>query len=219
MTYCKQCQTSVKGEWAICPLCQKPLEKEENAPSSFLSPPLRFSRQKITRRFINISFWAVILYFIAQWIWSFEFFGLQYVVFGLMVSWILMIILIRKRRNIVKAILYILIFLSLISLYFDYRNGWISWSTTFVIPILSIAALLAIWISVELVDLKAEDYVLYLQLSAIVGVVPLLFLAMNWVGHPVPSLISVIASLLTLITVFNKHKTKIKNELEKRMHV
>ena len=221
MSHCKHCKTKVKGNWKSCPLCGRPLNHKDSdtEASSFLNPPLRFSRKKIMRVFTLISLFAILLYFITQWIWTFEFFGLDYVLFGLMITWIIILILIRKRKNIVKGIIYLLILCSLISIYFDYWGGWNSWSITFVIPILSISALIAMMISIQLVDLKAEDYVLYLQLAAIVGIIPLLFLMMDWVEHPLPSLISVILSSIVLISVFIKHKSKIKNELEKRMHV
>lgn len=221
MSHCKDCKTKVKGDWQTCPLCGRPLTAKNSTAetSSFLNPPLRFSRKKIMRVFTIISLFAILFYFITQWVWTFEFFGLEYVLFGLMITWIIILILIRKRRNIVKGIIYLLILCSLIGLYFDYWNGWIGWSITFVIPILSISALIAMMISIQLVDLKAEDYVLYLQLAAIVGIIPLVFLLMNWIGHPLPSLISVILSTIVFISVLIKHKGKIKNELEKRMHV
>lgn len=221
MSYCENCKTKVKGNWTNCPLCGTLLMQEDSdtQASLFLNLPLRFSRRTIVRVFTILSLFTILLYFITQWIWTFEFFGLEYVLFGLMITWMIILILIRKRRNIVKGIIYLLILCSLIGLYFDYWNGWSGWSITFVIPILSIAALIAMLISIQLVDLRAEDYVLYLQLAAIVGIIPLLFLVMNWTGHPLPSLISVILSSIVFISVLIKHKSKIKNELEKRMHV
>lgn len=222
MKACKNCQTTVKGDWSICPLCNEPLfgENIENNETSLKNVSLRFSRKNLVRTFILISLVIIILYFIIQGIWDFEFFGLEYVLFGLMITWLSSLILIRKRRNIVKGMVYLMIFFSLLSLYFDYGYGVGSgWSITFVIPIISISVLIAIIIFVNLVDLKIGDYILYLELVAILGIIPLLFLIMDWVGHPSPSLISVILSVIVFTVTFIKHRTKIKNELEKRFYV
>lgn len=222
MKACKNCQTTVKGDWSICPLCNEPLfgENIENNETSLKNVSLRFSRKNLVRTFILISLVIIILYFIIQGIWDFEFFGLEYVLFGLMITWLSSLILIRKRRNIVKGMVYLMIFFSLLSLYFDYGYGVGSgWSITFVIPIISISVLIAIIIFVNLVDLKIGDYILYLELVAILGIIPLLFLIMDWVGHPLPSLISVILSVIVFTVTFIKHRTKIKNELEKRFYV
>lgn len=223
MKTCPHCQTAVKGEWETCPLCNTSLaieaKEEKNSPSSFLQLPLKYNRQKAIQVFIRISLLLVLLYFIVQYFWGFQFFGLEYVLFGLLITWTLIVIMVRKSRNIAKAIIYMLFFISLVSMYFDYLNGWLSWSLTFVIPILSISALLAMSISIQVVNLKAEDYVLYLQLAATVGLVPLLFLIMGWVGHPLPSIISVVFSLLVFVVVLLRYRTMLIQELQKRMHI
>ena len=221
MKNCPKCKASVKGKWVVCPLCKTTLliENEEKSPSSFLTVPLTFNRQKAMQVFFRISLVLVLLYFISQYFWTFKFFGLEYVLFGLFITWTLFVILLRKRRNIVKAILYILFFIALVSIYYDYLNGWLGWSLTFVIPILSTSSLLAMFISIRVVSLKTEDYVLYLQLAALVGIVPLLFLLMHWVAHPLPSLISVIFSLIMFISVLIRYRKMMIQELQKRMHI
>lgn len=222
MKTCPRCQASVKGEWAKCPLCKTTLmtdSAEEIKASSFLQVPLTFNRQKAMRVFFRLSLILVMLYFIVHYFWAFQFFGFEYVLFGLLITWTLIVILIQKRRNIAKAILYILFFTSLVSIYFDYLNGWLSWSLTFVIPILSISSLLAMSISIQVANLKPEDYVLYLQLAALVGIVPLLFLIMGWVGHPLPSILSVVLSLVMFVSVLLRYRVMMVRELQKRMHI
>jgi len=222
MPRCKTCQVSVKGDWETCPLCNEPLEQEpdtEKTSSSFLSLPLTFNRQKAYQIFFRLSLVVVLLYFVINYFWTFQFFGLQYIIFGLLVTWTLIVIFIRKRRNIAKAIIYTLFFISLVSIYFDYTNGWIGWSLTFVIPILSISSLVAMFISIQVVSLKIEDYILYLQLASLFGLAPLLFLIMGWVGHPLPSIISVSFSLILFVGILIRYRTMVIEELQKRMHI
>lgn len=224
MKTCPNCKASVKGEWTSCPLCETFLmeskKDQEIEESSFLRLPLTFNRQQAIKIYLRISLVLVFIYFIAHYIWSFQFFGLEYVLFGLFITWTLFVIFLRKRRNIAKVILYFLIFISMVTIYFDYVNdGWIGWSITFVVPILSVSALLAILISVLVVRLRFEDYILYLQLAALVGLVPLVFLIMGWVGHPLPSVLSVIFSLVMFVTLLIRYRKQMISELQKRMHI
>lgn len=222
MRTCPNCETSVKGSWTVCPLCRQPLvmkAEEENEPSAFLENSLSFNRQKAIQVFFRVSLVLVLLYFVLNYFITFEFFGLNYVIFALLITWTLIVIFLRKRRNIAKVIIYILFFISLVNLYFDYVYGWQGWSITFAIPILSISALLAIFISIQVVHSKIEDYVLYLQLAALVGIVPLIFLIMDWVVHPLPSILSVAFSFILFVAVFIRYRKMMIRELKKRMHM
>ncbi|MFO8069633.1 MAG: DUF6320 domain-containing protein [Alkalibacterium sp.] len=222
MKRCPKCRANVKGDWDQCPLCQTSLKKgdsETNEESDFPEIPLQFNRKKIKQHLSLSSIFLILLYFVAHFIWRFEFFNLEYVLFGIMIMWLMMLVIVRKRRNIVKGIVYILVLFSLLSLYFDYINGWLGWSLTFVIPILCISALLAMFISIQVISLKAEEYVLYLQLAAIMGLIPAVFLLMNWVVIALPSVLSVVFSLVMSIAVFFRHRQAVISELEKRMHV
>ncbi|MER2063711.1 MAG: DUF6320 domain-containing protein [Alkalibacterium sp.] len=222
MKHCPECNANIKGDWPNCPLCQTPLKEtklEPKEPSDFPEVPLKFNRKKVQKVLSLSSVLMILLYFVAHFIWRFQFFNLEYVLFGIMIMWLMMLVIIRKRRNIVKGIVYILILFSLLSLYFDYVNGWLGWSLTFVIPILCISALLSMFISIQVVDLRAEDYVLYLQLAAIMGLIPAVFLLMDWVVFALPSLMSVVFSLIMSVAVFFKHRQAVITELEKRMHV
>lgn len=222
MRTCTACQIDLKGQWVVCPLCQTPLEETKKGSlqeSSFLKAPLSYDRRKALQSFIRISLVLVLLFFVVQLIRPFTFFGLEYVLFGIFIIWTVIAILIQKRRNLAKAVVYLLFFISLFCLYFDYTNGWRGWSITFAIPILCIASLLAIFIGILSIDLNIRDYILYLQLVALFGIVPLLFLLMDWVGHPLPSLISVILSIVMFIGVFINYRSLVIQEFQKRMHL
>lgn len=222
MNYCPQCKVSVKGEWEYCPLCKSSLNDEETGErqlSVFLNVPLEFNRDKAIQSFLRYSLIIVLFYFVVQYFWTFEFFGLEYVLLGLVITWTNIVFLVRKRANIAKAINYILFFVSAVSIYIDYLKGWTGWSITFVVPILSISSLIAMFISIRVVNLNVGDYVLYLQLAAIVGIAPLLFLIMGWVGHPLPSIISVVFSFSMFVSVLIRYRRRVIKELQKRMHI
>lgn len=222
MKRCPECHADVKGDWENCPLCETALivdESRTNEESDLPAVPLRFNRRSIKQLLSLSSVLMIVLYFAAHYIWRFDFFNLEYVLFGIMIMWLMMLVLIRKRRNIVKGIAYILFLFSLLSLYFDYINGWSGWSLTFAVPVLCISALLAMFISIQVMDLRAEDYVLYLQLAAVMGLLPALFLLLDWVVIALPSVLSIVFSLVMSVAVFFRHRQAVVEELEKRMHV
>lgn len=223
MVYCENCKASIKGDWEICPLCQTSMKQENSEDkktgTSFLNDPLLFNRDQAKQTFFRVSLLLILLYFIAQIFYPFKFFGLEYILFGLFITWTLGIIFVRKRRNLAKVITYYLLLISLATIYFDYLFGWRGWSITFVVPIISMSALLAIFIAMQVINLKVQDYVLYLQLAALFGLIPLLFLIMNWVGHPLPSLLSVILSIIMFIGVLIRYRKLLIRELQKRMHI
>ena len=223
MDYCENCKASIKGDWEICPLCQTSMKQENSEDkktgTSFLNDPLLFNRDQAKQTFFRVSLLLILLYFIAQIFYPFKFFGLEYILFGLFITWTLGIIFVRKRRNLAKVITYYLLLISLATIYFDYLFGWRGWSITFVVPIISMSALLAIFIAMQVINLKVQDYVLYLQLAALFGLIPLLFLIMNWVGHPLPSLLSVILSIIMFIGVLIRYRKLLIRELQKRLHI
>lgn len=223
MDDCENCKASIKGDWEICPLCQTSMKQENSEDkktgTSFLNDPLLFNRDQAKQTFFRVSLLLILLYFIAQIFYPFKFFGLEYILFGLFITWTLGIIFVRKQRNLAKVITYYLLLISLATIYFDYLFGWRGWSITFVVPIISMSALLAIFIAMQVINLKVQDYVLYLQLAALFGLIPLLFLIMNWVGHPLPSLLSVILSIIMFIGVLIRYRKLLIRELQKRMHI
>ncbi|WP_208560750.1 DUF6320 domain-containing protein [Marinilactibacillus kalidii] len=221
MNQCPRCQTTVKGEWTRCPLCgSQIMEKEHSAHANpFPEIPLRFNRARITKLLTGISILVAMAYFAVQWFWAFPFFGLDYVLAGIISMWLVVLIIIRKRRNITKGILYLILFLSMISFYFDFTSGWQGWAVTYSIPIICTSALIAMFLAIQTVRLDAEDYVLYLQAAALLGFIPLIFLLMGWTTDPLPSVISFVTSTLMFWSVMIIHGKEIFITLRKIIDV
>src|SRR5690554_5135773 len=110
MNYCPHCKNSISGSWKTCPLCNHELVISDSpSKSSWQNVPLQFNRSKAIRSFISLSLILVILYFVLDFFFHFKYFGLQYVIFGLLITWTTLVIIIRKRSNLAKMIIYMLI--------------------------------------------------------------------------------------------------------------
>jgi hypothetical protein len=166
-----------------------------------------------------ISFALIITFLLIELIWIGRMENLQLALFGIISMWLSVLILIRKRRNIAKGIVYLIVSLSLLCIYLDYLSGWSGWSTTYAVPIICSFAIVSLYIAVRLVKLGVRDYVLYLLTAALLGLLPALFLTLDWVTTSLPSSLSVMMSAVTLVIILLYHGGEIWRELYKRMHV
>lgn len=221
MKYCQHCDASIKGDWETCPLCHNPLD--ETAEPALADPypkiPLRFNKEIVWKYLTLTSFVLIIAFLLIELIWIKRMENLQLALFGILSMWLSVLILIRKRRNIAKGIVYLIVSLSLLCIYLDYLSGWSGWSTTYAVPIICSFAIVSLYIAVSLVNLGVRDYVLYLLTAVLLGLLPALFLTLGWVTTPVPASLSVMMSAVALVTILLYHGGEIWRELEKRMHV
>ena len=113
---CPHC-AKIKGDWSHCPLCQSSLIQESqkkriNKRTLFSRYSLHYNQQY---SILFISLVIVSLYLLVQYFWTFEFFGLEYVILD---SWLHGLILFFNKKNHMAQSNYVL-FRSLVSVYID----------------------------------------------------------------------------------------------------
>jgi len=94
-----------------------------------------------------------------------------------------------------------------------------NWAFNYALPLLFLCATLCISIIVIVKHIAIRDFILYFVLTALLGFIPLILIALGLVTVLWPSLVSIIYSGLALasIFIFADHATKI--ELKKRFHI
>lgn len=221
MRHCYNCNVDIKGEHNACPLCHESLLLENKSAEQNPYPdiPLRFNKQHVVKILIIISLLIIGLWFIIEGLSSRPTTPLKLILLGVMSMWLVVLIIIRKRRNIAKGIVYLIVSLSLIGVYFDYLDGFGGWSTTYIVPIICSFSLIAMFIAVRVVRLEVGEYVLYLLIAALLGLIPALFLLFDWVTQPIPALLSVGLSGIMLILILVFWGSDILGELKKRMNI
>lgn len=221
MNYCSQCGVRIKGEWTECPLCHQPVEvthlKKDVSP--YPNVPLLFNKKKVFKRLMLVSLLIILGFFIVEFFFPSPMTTLQMALFGIMSLWLVVLIIIRKRRNIAKGILYLIVLLSIICVYLDYVAGWTAWSTTYAIPMICFFAIAAMFVAVRIVRLKVGDYILYLLTASLLGLVPAAFLFFNWTTWTFPSELSLLFSIFMVIWTSAKHGKAIWGEIQKRAQI
>ena len=111
MRHCQHCNATIKGEWEQCPLCQTTLDEGTDPvlPDPYPKIPLRFNKEIVTKYLTLISFVLIIAFLLIELIWIGRMENLQLALFGIISMWLSVLILIRKRRNIAKGIVYLIV--------------------------------------------------------------------------------------------------------------
>lgn len=222
MRRCESCGVDVRGDWVTCPLCRAMLD-EPRSPSlrqvgaPWPDLPLRFDRRVLLRAIGLVSLLVIagtlgtIVFIPVPWV--------RLMVMGFAALWLVALITVRKRRNVAKTIVYLVVAACGLCLYADFMSGWRAWSTTFVIPIVCSASIIALLVAARIARMRAGDYLVYSWVTLLLSVVPALFLAFGWVNHTLPSWISVAMGFAMLVWMQVVHGAEIQHEVRKRFNL
>lgn len=221
MLYCEKCGVSISGDRRRCPLCQSRLTGTgDPASETFPALPDRSETMSlIIRAMVFLSIAAVVLCSSIDALlpesvkWSY------YVVAAVACMWFCIANVLLRRHNLPKNILWMAFLISLLALAWDFFTGWHHWSLDYVIPSVLVFALIAVAVISKAMRKQFEDYMIYLIIDALFGIIPLLFLLMDWVRVTYPSIVCVAVSLLSLAALCTFESEQIRAEIKKRLHL
>lgn len=221
MKYCNKCKTHITGSLTYCPLCQSELvvidEKvEELYPMAYESEAANYMILKI---FAFISVVVSILSVFMNIIIPTKVWWSLIVVATFICLWISLSIAISKHKNILKYLLHQSIIISLFSIFLDYFTGRYGWSINFVIPVIFTLAMIVMYILSKILRLQAGEYMIYLLLDALFGIIPILFLVTDSVNYTVPSFICILVSLISVTALIIFEGRTMLSELKRRLHI
>ncbi|MDJ1370869.1 DUF6320 domain-containing protein [Gulosibacter molinativorax] len=221
MARCEACNVEIEGSWAHCPLCGNVVTGSP-APSPLPAIPLSFSRRRILRALFLISLAIILASFAAQLFFSHEFANIgvaRSIWLGLTALWLVVLTAARKRRNLAKSTVYLVILVSLICVYWDFLTGWHGWALTYTVPILCASAIVALLVTVRLMRIESGEHIVYSGLTVLLGLLPIGFVAFGWVTTPWPSIICGALSLVALVIIQVFGGRAVRRELGKRLHL
>lgn len=221
MLRCEHCQVDLPGEQNRCPLCQnKPAGIPDSTDSRF--PHLPQSQRTTVGRIlawgafgsacvVAISTTINLIMPAGGW-WS------LFVVAGIASLWIDFAIVLKKRKNLPKNILWQVAVVSLIGFIWDRSTGFNGWSLDYVLPILCSCAMIAMSVIAKVRRLDTQDYILYLVIDCVLGIVSFVLILTGMVHVVIPSAISFGVSIIFLAFLLFFEGKALWAEIQRRLH-
>lgn len=219
MRYCEKCGVKVRGGETACPLCQRSLsgEAEEKVypivPTVYRQHEMFFKVLILSTIAVGVACAAVNLLLPRSGYWS------AFVALGILCFWISLAYAVRKKDNIPKDITVQVFIVSILSFGWDWLTGWRGWSLNFVIPIACSVALLSLAIVAKVMKMPPGDYIAYFTLDIVFGIVPLVFYLTGLVSFPIPSVVCISLSVLSLSALIVFEGKNMLLEMTKRFHI
>jgi hypothetical protein len=220
MRHCKHCQVQIRGTNKTCPLCENTLSDLDDVQNEIFPqiPPIYQSNLAI-RILLFISVATIVVSFAVRMMFPTNLNWPIFVVFALVSMWLSFMVVLRKRHNIPKSIIWQVSIVSALSVFWDWQTGWKGWSLDYVIPIAFLTATLVLYVTAKIMKLSVRDYVTYALLDSLFGIIPILFIVFDWINVIYPSIICVAVNIIFLFAIFIFQGEHIKIELNKRMHI
>ena len=218
MLYCENCKVSITGNHEKCPLCQGDIIGEPSRTNAF--PIIKEEKHliylilKITALITIVAGAVCILINIAfGGRWSF------YVIAGLVTGWIVIWITVKMHGNITKNTIWLTVIISILAIIWDILTGYKGWSIDYVLPLICCFAMIEMFIVANIKKLRIEDYIVYLIIDILFGIVPLILLLLDIVKIVYPTLICVAGSIVSLAILILFEGKALKAEIVRRMHI
>lgn len=226
MKYCEKCKVYVPSTREHCPLCQRPLTQAPDQSPSFYDeevfpylPTIYHQHNLLIRTALFLSVVACVLCLTLNFLLMPDNWWSLFVLAGVGAAWLTVAQAIRKRSSFCKHVLYQVVTIALVAVLFDLLTGFLRWSTTYVIPALCLFAMVVIGITAVIRRLRINDYIIYMLLSALFGIVPLIFLPLNLVTASWPTVIAAATGIIYLAGLILFIGRDTWRELLRRLHV
>ena len=222
MKYCTRCKINVVGDLTYCPLCQNELtqlnttHQEEIFPNTYTPFTANHMILKILG-FLSVIVGIFSLYFNIVYPTRIWWSVIVIITFGC--AWLSLAIAITKHRNIHKYLLYQSIIICIFSVIIDFCTDFHGWSITFVLPITFTLAMIVMYLLSKILKLQAGDYIIYLLLDALFGIIPYIFLINGSVHVTLPSVVCMFSSIVSVAALIIFEGKSILNELNRRLHI
>ena len=123
------------------------------------------------------------------------------------------------RRNPMKAAIWQLVLVSILVLLWDWFTGGNGWSIHFVLPVFFPCMQLAVAVTARALHLRPSDYLLYLILCVLAGLIPMILLLCGALRIIYPSVICAGISIISLAAMLLFKGSALRSELIRRLHL
>lgn len=219
MRCCEKCGVRVIGSPPVCPLCEGPLTGDADM-DVYPGIPFAGRPHQLLYRLLALGtvIAAVVCVAVLLCLPEHRAAALS-VIAGLASGWLTVGIAVKKRGKPLKAVFWQVCLLSVLFLAWDYGTGQVGWSLDYALPILYTCTMLAMALIARLLRLQAADYLLYLVMNILLGMVPLLLLLCGVLRVKYPAVVSAGVSMVFLAVLILFQGTALKDEMLRRLHL
>lgn len=222
MRYCDKCKVEVRGRQEFCPLCQHELQIKGASDSEDVYPnqvQKRFNNHMLLKVFGFIGLSASILAVFFNIILPSESLWSLIVVAVMACLWLSLAMAIKKHKNILKYLWQQMIIITLLTICIDALTGQHGWAISFVLPIILTVAMIVMYLLSKILHLQVGDYMIYLLLDALFGIIPLILVNTQKLISDIPSLICILTSIISVVALVIFEGKSIISELNRRLHI
>jgi hypothetical protein len=221
MLYCEHCRVGIKGIHSVCPLCGGILENQDSCEEDMYPqiPTIYQEFNAFIRTMILISIATAVVSFAVNFIFTKESRWSFLVAAGISCMWISLFIIIRKKNNIPKTILWQVALISIFAVLWDRFMGWRGWSIDYVLPSIYIGAMIVMAVAAKILKIGVGDLVVYMLVDGVFGLLSIVFIFFGCLNVLLPTVICVTGSIISLSALLLFEGDNIKEELNKRMHI
>lgn len=221
MLHCEKCKIEIRTDHRCCPLCHGGLSgtvRKEDA--IFPDIPQKKERQI---SFLSMLTFCCVLAFIFSYVvnhivtpgnkWF------LYVTGGAIFVWIVIALGKSKSRNLLKNTIWQMFIIGAGMGICDIFIGWKGWSIDFGIPILIGVSMIFNWVLTLVKKLPASEYMIYLLMNGILGLLPLLLIWTHVVKVILPSMVCSGLAMILLAGLIIFKWEQVIDELVKKFHI
>lgn len=220
MKKCYKCNVLVNSVSSKCPLCGSYVEGMASMDSVFPVIRNKNTRQELVfKLLLFLSIFGCVLCTIINYLVNKEIGWSLFVIAGIISFWVTLITVIKRKNNFMKLLFAEVMLVLISSIVWDYFTGWHFWSITYVLPFLCIAYITSLFFLRLFLKNVFKDYVIYIYINSLIGLVPLYFILRNRLLVEWPSIVCVIFSILSILTFAIFNHRQMMNELERRLHI
>ena len=225
MKFCEKCRVYVPSTREHCPLCQGRLtQAQDNGQPHYddeicpYLPTIYHQHNLLIRVALFVSVAACVLCLALNFLLTPHNWWSLFVLAGVGAGWLTVAQAIRKRSSFCKHVLYQVVTLALLAVIFDLMTGFLRWSFDYVIPALCAFAMIVIGITSIIRRQHITDYIIYMVLSSVFGIVPLLFLLPGWTTVTWPTVLTAAAGIIHFAALLLFVGRDTWRELRRRLH-
>lgn len=221
MYTCEKCGVRVIGSPPCCPLCQGPLTGEPG-PGGDVYPDVSHTAMPyalLFRLLVLVVVTAVVVCGAVLFCLPRSNVAALCTMAGVASGALSVGLAVKKLGKPLKAVFWQLCLLSLLCVAWDFGTGFRGWSLDYVLPALYTCTMLAVGLITKLLHMRVSDYMLYLVLNILIGLIPFVLLLCGALRVAYPAVICAAVSVVFLTVLILFEGPALREELRRRLHL